>query len=228
MTTLRNDHPALRGKGRTIFLKSVKPVKQLSKLIKSGSNNTKLTKGDKLVTKGAWKGMPMYQLILEERKTCPRSCQQWTNCYGNNVFLAHRVDHTDPKFYDALTSELEDLQAKHTKGFVLRLHVLGDFFNKTYVRFWTKALSTYPSLRIFGYTHRWPEHKDGIGREIEKLNAAGAWIRWSDRGGPMSANVGGLASAEAIQCPEETGKTKSCLTCALCWSTTKEIKFLPH
>jgi len=56
------------------------------------------------------------------------------------------------------------------------------------------------------------------------LQNSRAWIRFSDKGGIMSANVNG----EGIQCPEQTGKTQSCMTCALCWSTTKPIAFKEH
>lgn len=202
---------------RTIFLKSIKAPTDTSRLLKPASMNAKLGKGDKWITKGKWKGMPMYSLTLEERKTCPTSCEQWKNCYGNNMPFAHRIDHTSTRFLSSLTAELETLSSSHPTGFVVRLHVLGDFYSVEYVRYWESALRKYPALRIFGYTHRkW--------KAIRSLNAAGAWIRFSDAGGPMSANVMG----EGITCPEQTGKTKSCLTCGLCWSTTKAINFLEH
>jgi hypothetical protein len=226
MSVLKAGHPALKGRGRTIFMKSIKGVDETSTIIKPGYTNTKLTKGKKYITKGAWKGMPMYQLILEERKTCPTTCQQWSNCYGNNMYLAHRIDHADPKFFGALSTEVAALAKKHPGGFVVRLHVLGDFFSVRYVKAWQKLSARHTELKLFGYTHRDPSSQ--IGQEIKRLNKQGAWIRWSDRGGHMSANVGSLASAKAVQCPEEVGKTSSCLTCALCWSNVSEIKFLPH
>ena len=43
-------------------------------------------------------------------------------------------------------------------------------------------------------------------------------------GGEMSANVEG----EGFQCPEQTGKTRSCLTCGACWSTKKAVSFKEH
>lgn len=36
------------------------------------------------------------------------------------------------------------------------------------------------------------------------------------------------AAGSAIVCPEQTGKTAACATCALCWSTTRNIAFLEH
>ena len=44
----------------------------------------------------------------------------------------------------------------------------------------------------------------------------------------MSANVSPSDGPDDIQCPQEVGKTESCLTCGLCWQTTKAIKFTKH
>ena len=32
----------------------------------------------------------------------------------------------------------------------------------------------------------------------------------------------------AIVCPEQTGATRACATCALCWGTTRNIAFVEH
>lgn len=222
MKTLNSSHPAL--KGRTIFLKTVKPPEDVKRILQPASSNSKLGNGKGTVVRGRWRGMRMYQLTLEERRTCPKTCQQWANCYGNNMFLANRLDHTRSTFLPHLAAEVAELARTNPGGFVVRLHVLGDFYSKTYVTFWKKLLRKYPNLHVFGYTHRMPEHKDGIGRAIQEMNKLGAWIRFSDRGGEMSANVEG----EGIQCPEQVGKTESCLTCGLCWQTTKPINFKGH
>lgn len=222
MKTLNPDHPAVK-KGHTIFLKSVKPAGAVARLLQPASNNAKLGKGHAHITKGKWKGMPMYQLTLEERHTCPKTCQQWNNCYGNNMPFANRINHKDNAFFGALEQEVQTLASKHSNGFVVRLHVLGDFYSVPYVKFWEKMLKEYPALRLFGYTHRTPNSL--IGRAISTLNSHGAWIRWSDAGDvPMAANVEGAG----ITCPEQTGKTASCTTCGLCWSITKPINFLGH
>ena len=220
MRELKADHPAL--KGRTIFLKQVKDPSTVGRLLQPASSNGKLSKGQKVISKGKWKGMPLYSLSLEERKTCPSTCQQWRTCYGNNMPFANRIDHTGDTFLKELTQEIATLSQRHPSGFVCRLHVLGDFYSVAYTNFWAKLLTKYPELRIFGYTHR--DKTSRIGSAIQKLNEAGAWIRWSDAGGEMSANVEG----EGITCPEQTGKTASCMTCGLCWSTTLPINFLGH
>lgn len=220
MRELRADHPAL--KGRTIFLRQVKDPTTSTRLLQPASSNGKLSAGQKTITKGKWKGLPLYSLSMEERKTCPKTCQQWANCYGNNMPFANRLDHTSTSFLSLLKGEVITLLAKHPLGIVIRLHVLGDFYSVAYVNFWRKLLEANPKLRIFGYTHRLKNSR--IGCAIAQLNDAGAWIRWSDAGGLMSANVEG----EGITCPEQTGKTASCMTCGLCWSTPKAINFLGH
>jgi hypothetical protein len=226
-TDLRADHPALFER-RTIFLKSITAPEKATRILQSAKTNKKLGGRKSVIMKGRWKGMELYQLLLQERATCPTTCQQWSSCYGNNMYMAKRIDHRSKKFLPMLADELDELAEKHTEGFVIRLHVLGDFYSKTYVRFWIRMLKRHPELHLFGYTHRWPEHKDGIGAEILKLNAAGAFIRFSDRGGEMSANVGASIGPADIQCPQEVGTTESCLTCALCWQTTKPVKFIMH
>ena len=224
MKTLRSDHPAL--KGTTIFLKSVKNPTKVGRVLQPASTNTKMGKGKNVITRGRWLGMPLYLLTLQERKTCPKTCQQWTNCYGNNMPFANRINHQDASFTATLRSELDTLAAKHSSGFVVRLHVLGDFFSLTYVKFWQKMQERHPHLMIYGYTHRVPGTP--IGDAIKAWNDDRTWIRFSDLGGPMSANVGASKLGDEIQCPEEVGKTDSCLTCGLCWQTTKPIGFLEH
>lgn len=217
---LRPDNPALSA-GRTFRINLVKQVKDTSRLLKSVKDNNKLGKGDMFISKGKWRGMAMYALTLEERATCTRSCRQWDNCYGNNMMWAHRVDHQDPEFLPTLEREVKVLTLQHPHGFVVRLHVLGDFYSPAYVGFWQDLVDKHPELHIFGFTH----HRAGaIHEAIRALNSDRVWIRFSDAGGEMSANVEG----DGIQCPEQSGKTKSCLTCGLCWSTKAAIRFTEH
>lgn len=219
---LRENHQALH-QAITIHPKMVKPVTDYpSRLLKTASSNDKLGKGSNVISKGHWRGFAMYSLTLEERSTCDRSCQQWANCFGNNMRFAHRVGNDDPDLLMLrLHDEIEHLSKVHPSGFVVRLHVLGDFFSVDYVEFWANALRAYPALHLFGYTHRTGEIGEAIAKHLQNDRA---WIRFSDRGGDMSANVGG----EGIVCPEQSGKTQSCLTCGLCWSTKKAIAFIEH
>lgn len=223
---LNPNHKAVL-KGQTVFLKTVKAPTKVGRILQPAVTNTKMGKGKSVIVRGRWAGMPLYLLTIEERKTCPRSCQQWTNCYGNNMPFANRIDHESPAFESEIEAELEALAEKHEGGFVVRLHVLGDFFSVAYVRFWQRMQARHAGLKIYGYTHRHPG--TAIGNAIQKWNSEDrTWIRFSDFGGPMSANVGPSVGADDIQCPEEVGKTESCLTCGLCWQTTRPIKFLEH
>ena len=53
-----------------------------------------------------------------------------------------------------LEREIEVLDVRHGGGFVVRLHVLGDFYSVEYVGLWRRLLRQYPTLRVFGYTAR--------------------------------------------------------------------------
>ncbi len=199
-------------------------------MLKRGKQNKKL--GDKVSVK-KWKGMTLYSLTLEERATCPTSCSQWDVCYGNNMPFAHRFDHTDPNFLVLLKAQLMGLSVKHPSGFVVRLHVLGDFYSKEYVEFWKKMLMSFPNLHVFGYTH-WLKNSV-IGRVINKLNVSFSdrWrIRYSDEEEKTSSFIA-LVTKEPrttnhVICPEQQGKTPSCADCGYCWSSEKPIVFIEH
>ena len=207
---------------RTRHTKYVKQVNQTSSLLKSGSSNKKL---GGFVTKGRWRGMPIFSLTLEERKTCLMSCEQWNNCYGNNMLFAHRIDHTDPAFIPTLELELAGLNARYPTGFLVRLHVLGDFYSAEYAQLWQDWLIKYPALHIWGYTHVPVDNP--IGKIVFGMNGKRCVIRASDAPDePLSANVAPIEYD--IACPQQVQNTESCGTCALCWDSDKRIGFLPH
>lgn len=195
-------------------------------MLKPVNRNSKLGKGDFYIRKGKWAGMPMFSLSLEERRTCPTSCQQLDNCYGNNMAFAHRFDHTNPAFYEKLSDELHTLTSKYKQGVVIRLHVLGDFFDEQYVQWWDQQTKQNPKLHVFGFTAH--TTRSNIGQRIAAWNATShrrVWVRFSNAGNkPMAANVEGYG----FTCPEQTGATESCLTCGACWSTERAVSFNEH
>lgn len=216
--------------GRTKFGKTVKRVDQVSNLLVSGHSNIKIGRD---VRKAKFRGYWIYTLSLEERKTCPDSCRHWQTCYGNNMPFAQRVDHTDPKFLPALEAEITRLlSVKNRIGLLIRLHALGDFFSVEYVEFWHRMLEQFPNLAVFGYTAR---TSGPISWALGRLYGAfqgRALIRYSDGGFPFMSTVSigdetGRPS-NAFICPEQTGKTRCCATCAACWSTTKNVAFMEH
>jgi hypothetical protein len=195
-------------------------------MLKSVASNKKMGRGDNVVTKGKWAGMPMFQLSLEERASCPSSCKQWDNCYANNMAFAHRIDHTHPEFYNVLDDELVLLTKKYRHGFVVRLHVIGDFFSVEYVEYWRYMTDQHPNLKVFGFTANTPD--SDIGKRVVKFNEnPNVWIRFSNAGNhPMAANVG--LDYDGVTCPVQTKQTESCLTCGLCWATPRNINFIEH
>lgn len=227
--TLAPDHPAVV-EGRTLFPKSVVKPTGNEFLLKRGDLSRKF--GDRIV-KGKWRGYALYSLSLEERKTCPQSCDRWADCYGNKMPFADRFE-TGPALIENLSVELELLCLKHRNGFAVRLHNLGDFYSVGYVRQWLKWLGDFPALRIFGYTHWSPESR--IGRTLDEASRA-RWdrfaMRFSDSAGDdRRANtineVARGATPKGITCPAQTGDTDCCGTCGLCWNSTRNIAFMRH
>ena len=250
MTSLaENLIPVKRVPVRTKYPKSVK-VPSLN-MLKRGKQNKKL--GD-VVSVKKWKGMTMYSLTLEERTTCPSDCEQWDNCYGNNMPFAHRFDHTHPDFKKLLGQQLEELSKKHPEGFVVRLHVLGDFFDGLYIAQWQIWLYEMENLNIFGYTHH--KHTSTLGNMLQNLNRIypdRCAIRFSDdeetgfsaythpeendelEGLPMRKSKAHhrliLTEKEhkyVLVCPEQRGTTASCTTCGFCWTSKEPIVFIEH
>lgn len=231
---LSADHPALRD-AHTIFPGTVVDATASPRLLVSGINQRKLGSH---VTKGAWAGMPIFALTLEERATCPSSCHHWGTCYGNNMHMARRHRH-GPELEFLLDRELASKQAEHPAGFVVRLHILGDFVDAAYVALWGRWLAKYASLRVFGFTARAETSDEGI--LIQRLNRdfSARWaVRFSGteaRGVPgvryaITTNEmpSGPTLAGAVVCPAQTGKTAACGTCGFCWSGTKDVAFILH
>jgi len=201
-------------------------------VLKTGDNQRKL---GKVVKKGAWRGFPIFSLTLEERATCPRSCEMWRQCYGNGMGHAKRYEF-GAALERQISIELAFLQRRHPGGFVVRLHILGDFYSLPYVEFWRKALDYFPALHVFGYTARQTDTR--IGAAIGHLRAD-RWDRFavrtsgatSDSGVPRTLVFDGEPPPGAIVCPAQTGKTANCASCALCWSAAarhRPIAFAQH
>lgn len=224
--TLSALHPAHRS-GRSIFPSRVFDVDEVGRVLKDGHQNRKIGRE---VRKGARRGWPIFMLTLEERATCPRSCKAWSFCFGNQSHAAERIV-AGPELEAALWGELAELDAAHPAGFMVRLHVLGDFYSLAYVDLWERALDAFPALHVFGFTARCPE-TDAIGRRLHGL-ASQAWdrfaVRFSGAEGPvMASRISDEPDPEAITCPAQTGKTACCATCAFCWHSQRSIAFRRH
>lgn len=220
---LEEGNPALT-EARTIFPSRVIPPDQ--NVLKTGDNQRKL---GKVITKGRWKGFPVFSLTLQERATCPTTCAMWRGCYANNMGHAKRYEH-GPDLVQQIWRELAVLQVRYPGGFVVRLHVVGDFYSVAYVNSWEWALEEFPALHVFGYS-AWT-CDTAIGQAVAKIRNR-QWDRFAVR---TSGAKRGLRSVVfhakpppgVIPCPAQEGRTASCSTCALCWQTTKAIGFKAH
>lgn len=225
---LADSHPAVV-EGRTIFPTTVNPVghPRLKRLLKSGKNSRKI---GAVVTKGYLRGAPIYTLTLEERATCPRSCSVYGACYGNGMPFAQRIKHGH-EFERLLWEELAEKQAAHPNGFLVRLHILGDFYSVDYAELWAEALEAYPALHVFGYTAHEPESEIGqVICQLLGLRGDRFHMRFSGWAGRSNGSVvvDRAEDAEHLVCPAQTGKTQCCATCCFCWNSDRTIAFLKH
>lgn len=219
----------------TIYPHTVKTPSAGEVVLKDGKHNTKIG-GDVLV--GWLKGAPIYTLTLEERATCPRSCPLWRGCYGNLLNRSQRFTH-GPALMFQLERQLAEIAETHER-FLVRLHVLGDFWSIDYVSFWRRMLFKHPGLHVFGFTAWGPE--TGIGRHVAAMRGAlpeRVWLRHSGRCGPWGAFTIDFPTdrktiGDAIVCPAQLDANEGaprqvhCGSCAACWSTDRAIIFVEH
>ena len=217
----------------TIYKKNIHDLDEYKFKIIKDSKNVKL---GKKVIKGMYNNYKLKTVTLIERKTCPADCVHWDDCYGNNMPFAHRIDHKDQnllqkRIYNELLNSTNQL-------LLIRLHVLGDFFNVKYVKFWSIMLNTFKNIAIYGYTanniNSKIELSRDIAKEIIKLNySKHSHIRFSnDLNNPFSANSYDIVKpikGKSILCPVQENKTANCGTCGLCWNQKEQqIIFKTH
>ena len=227
--------PLTRKDGLKIFKPSTN-VEKLSRASHMGHNTL-------FILKGPYRRMPAFYLTLQERTTCPTTCKAWEFCYGDHMPFAHRMNHTSKGFYPAIVHDLQRLQAAFPKGFVIRLHELGDFFSAAYIRFWRTSLALYPALYIYGYTHVTGRLANMIDHTQAK-NPGRFHVMNSDNASKNSPRPKAIildAFSSAIHkrlktktlegrpiCPEQTQRTPGCTTCGLCMDGKTEVNFLKH
>lgn len=219
----------------TLLPHQVQPVLPDTAVLKPGIYSTKIG-GQVLV--GDFAGYAILTLTLEERATCPRSCQQWMTCYGNNMSKATRYQH-GPELEARIMAQIAEEMPKHP-GLLIRLHVLGDFYSWRYLCMWAELLDRYPNLAVFGFT-AWPEGTkigDGVARLREvyphhfAVRTSGRTGRWGSA--VISENVEVKRIGDAIVCPEQLDaqrdnpKGKHCGNCTVCWVTDNPVLFIEH
>jgi hypothetical protein len=224
---LPDSHPAVL-EARPLFAKSANEHKRhKARILVSGMNSRKI---GRIVTKGDMRGFAIYTLTLTERATCPRDCSMFNACYGNRSPWSLRWP-AGAETEARIETELAELQERHPDGFLVRLHVLGDFYSTEYVRRWHEWMERFSALHVFGFTAR----HDGIASYVRLLNQLypKRWvIRSSDGkmpGMPSSFVIERGAERDGIACPAQQHKTAACGSCGLCWSVPdKPILFWPH
>ena len=191
-----------------------------------------------VIKKGHLKGQTIYTLTLEERATCTDECEHYRTCFGNNMPYSHRFT-VNESFMIKLEKDVKELAIlpKNKDGFMLRLHVLGDFMSVEYVLFWKRMLQEIPNLNIYGYTRnhttsKYAKHRR-IAFEIVKLSALMKdrfAIRFSNKLDEPYSAISAEISTDGIACPAQTKKGTTCADCALCWNrnTNKPIIFTTH
>jgi len=213
--------------GRSLFPSRVYDPDEVGRVLKTGHQSRKI---GKTVVKGRRRGWPIFTLTLEERATCPRTCQAWAYCYGNNMQAAERIS-PGAELEDALWLELEALQEKHPGGFLVRLHVLGDFYDLQYVDMWRRALISFPALHAFGFTARLPGTEIGdalLPLIMEQWGRFSVRFSGADLDRKSSEIEGSRPDSQAITCPAQSGATDCCATCSLCWASDVSISFERH
>jgi hypothetical protein len=233
MTTLDRNHAAIIN-STTLYQKNVHYVDDYPHKVLKPSTNKKL---GRKVLRGNLKGYPMYTLTLVERETCTSDCEHWADCYGNNMPFGHRFK--TKGLMPRLNLELDALDKKHPNGYLIRLHVLGDFYSVEYVKFWHKQLINRQALNIYGYsrhhhgkgnTHIWSRK---IGQALLHVRNHIGFDRFAIRfsmlpSDNLSANTEHNPAKNAITCLVQVNKSESCGDCTLCWTTKKPITFLDH
>lgn len=223
----------------TIFPSSIQRAVPGSEPLVDGWSNSKIGGG---VLVGKWKGAHLRTLSLVERETCPKTCPLWTECYGNAMPYSKRWVY-DADLLFAIERQVIALTEKYDR-LVVRLHVLGDFPDLSYVKFWGRLLKDHPSLCAFGYTAHGPETP--IGKRIAALRhvfgegqGSRFAIRHSNTVGPWSTVTIPFPTVEKdidgfIVCPEQRDaiadprRGTHCGTCAACWSADVGIAFMKH
>jgi len=224
MTSLSPTHQAIVN-SQTMYRKNLHDAGNYKYAVIKASTNIKL---GKKVTKGHLKGARIFTLTLEERATCDSECEHWLDCYGNNMPFGHRF-----KANDALMVSIErDLNKLDAKGkpYLVRLHILGDFFSVEYILFWRRQLAKREYLNVYGYTRNHPTKPLGYALKLVRQEYGKRFaVRFSNYpDDPFSAQSEHVSTG-GVGCPVQMNRTDSCGTCTLCWEMEdKSIIFYDH
>lgn len=159
------------------------------------------------------------------------ACQIRDRCYGGNMPFAKRLRWSGEETGRSIAGTIREL----TQPALVRLHTLGDFPSLSYAHAIRSALKTSRSA-AFGFTHWQPETP--IGSALRSLWDRDFCIRTSylhgsrepisERSAVVVSHPDQASEHNAIVCPEQMGRVKSCAECAYCWHTTRPVAFVVH
>lgn len=230
----RTGHPVSPDTAGTIFPNRVRTPEVGQPVLMPGYNSSKL---GGVVLNGTLTGARIMSLALEERATCPRSCEHWTTCYGNQSHLAARWEH-GPDLEAALWCDVE--KQMKSGPLLVRLHQLGDFYSSRYLGLWAALLDRFPGLYIFGFT-AW-KRGTAMGDDIARLRADYPdrfCIRHSGQLGDWGSATIDFPTerkriGDAVVCPEQLDSNRDeprgvhCGNCGVCWETERAVIFIEH
>lgn len=219
----------------TLFPDRVFDASDRRRALTDGTQNSKI--GGRVLV-GPLKGAHVFTLSFEERATCPRSCKHWEGCMGNGMPLAKRMTYT----LETMTQIKEDVaKACAQRDLVLvRLHVLGDFPEPDYVRFWDYLLRKHDNLHVFGFTAWGRETPVGAAvSETRDRHGLRFSIRHSETTGPWGSFTVDYPTenrfiGDALVCPEQRDANEGgkkgvhCGSCGACWQSDRPIAFILH
>ncbi len=232
--TLADDDPAIvNAETKHTYLR--RQPSETENVLKSGKHSRKL---GSVVTVGKWEGFPIFTFSLEERITCPNTCQQWNNCYGNGISQprAWRYAHGS-QLEEQLSRELQILSSDPatSNGFVIRIHALGDFYSLDYIKWWAEQFDKNPVMRAWCYTAHSKNTPIGVAlQKLARVFPERFSLRWSDSEDVANSTIvvdpttDDMTKIRHLICPAQTGSKADCGDCGFCWSSTKPIVFLKH
>lgn len=200
-------------------------------ILAHGSRNAKLGAE---VLKGRYKGLPIYTVTLEEGRTCALECTLRDRCYGGGMHRAKRIrwdgEETGVAVAEAITNH---------PGIFLRLHTLGDFPSVEYVDRVFAAVTQSEGSAAFGFSHY--QRETPVGERVAELSRQN-WGRFAirtsyehgkhapipERSAVIISHPDQAKLHNAVICPEQLGKTKSCGSCGFCWHSQRPVAFLLH